>query len=131
MVRLVLDRFGDVLLVLAVAAGAVEPTVETLEGIQPPDGAVGAHTDTHDQPCRVHGHGQRGSTARAGGLARIYLNYLAASQLNLYEIRRDLQYVIVKLKSRSCDFTAHICTGMIVYLGYTYYVNILEDAYGC
>ena len=40
---------------------------------------------------------------------------------------------------RSCDFTAHMCTGMIlsnyklfvVYLDYTYYINILEDAYGC
>ena len=41
---------------------------------------------------------------------------------------------------RSCDFTAHMCTGIIlsnyklfvnVYLNYTYYINILEDAYGC
>ena len=61
-VRLVLDRFGAVLLVLAVAAGAAEPAVEPPEGIQPPDCAVGAHTDTYDQPWRFHGH-QRGSTA--------------------------------------------------------------------
>ena len=32
---------------------------------------------------------------------------------------------------RSCDFTAHMCTGIIVHLDYTYYINILEDAYGC
>ena len=58
--------------------------------------------------------------------------------------------------SQSCDFTAHMCTGIILsnyklfvnplfklisiehviigsnmYLDYTYYINILEDAYGC
>ena len=66
--RLVLDRFGAVLLVLAVAVGAAEPAVGSPEGIQPPDGAVGAHTDTHDQPWRVHGH-QRGSCTAGSDLA--------------------------------------------------------------
>ena len=64
-VRLVLDRFGAVLLVLAVTAGAAEPTVEPLECTQQPDGAVCAQTYTHDQPWRVNGHRHRQAAAAA------------------------------------------------------------------
>ena len=54
--------------------------------------------------------------------------------------RRNFGGYVGDVTARSCDFTAHMCTGMIaylnytyyiVYLDYTYYINILEDAYGC
>ena len=60
--------------------------------------------------------------------------YTAVYSQTLTAIISIFKYVnivcIIQVHNRSCDFTAHICTG-VVYLNYTYYINILEDAYGC